>query len=146
MKVPNPTVGTVPCPLGEAHTCEVHRFRQTAATDARRRKAGKFYLRCAVHGRIGFDCDPWIQEWVLERITWSDESARLAVVDDGGAKLRQAIAAAQAPSKSSSPRSPPSSSAAARPAARPASTSTGKQTATQTQTTPAAKRPWWEDL
>lgn len=127
----------------------MRKFQPRHATDAGRRKAGKFYFDCPTHGRFGFDGNAAMQEHVLEHITWSDESARAAAGADMkySASSPSVVPASSPPSAS---RSPPSSSAAAKPvtrppAAKPAGTSSGKQTATQT---PPAKKPWLseEDL
>jgi hypothetical protein len=51
----NPSVGTVQCPIkGCEVACSVHRFRaRTNASNSR--FAGRFYLVCEHHGRIGGD-------------------------------------------------------------------------------------------
>ncbi len=73
---PNPAAGTVPCPIpGCSCTAEVRQFAQRAQTDAGKRKAGKFYIDCPEHGRLGFDGAKWIQEHVLEKITWAKDAA-----------------------------------------------------------------------
>lgn len=146
MKAPNPTVGTVPCPIGGCtETCTVRKFRHRAVTDAGRRNAGKFYIDCTVHGRMGFDGKAAIQEHVLEHIAWSEgqepitpKAPARADVGAGSRGTEAAPRSLPAPVKKAAPSGGATSSGM----------SSGKQTPTQTQTAPAApkKRPWWENL
>lgn len=140
MRKPNPSIGTAPCPVsGCSAACTVHKFERRAASDDRQRKAGKLYLRCPAHGRIGFDGDAWVQEWVLERITWAEGEQPITP---------KAAAPADASSGSRGTEAAPRSLPAGvkKPAPSGAAKSSGTSTGKQTQTAPAAKRPWWEDL
>ena len=139
MKGPNPVIGTVPCPIaGCTQVCSVRKFRPRHATEAGRRKAGKFYFDCPTDGRFGFDGAAAMQEYVLERIVWAEGSAPREIPAKAVPPPAQGAAATRTEGRA----------AAAAPAARPApaakagSTSPGKQTSTQTP----AKRAWWENL
>ncbi len=64
---PNPTIGTVPCPIPKcARSCDVRKFAPRHTRDTGKRRAGKMYFDCPDHGRFGFDARPALQEYILE--------------------------------------------------------------------------------
>lgn len=66
----NPSIGTAPCPIAECgQVCQVKKFAHRATKDLQRRFAGRLYLDCPDHGRIGADGRPGMQEYILTRGT-----------------------------------------------------------------------------
>jgi hypothetical protein len=103
---PNPSIGTCPCPMRDCkRTAEVKKFQHKAVTDGRRRKAGKLYLDCPDHGRVGFDGREAMQEWILEN----------AAIEG----LERAPASSSTPASSSSTPSAPKPAPASTPPAKP---------------------------
>lgn len=136
MKARNQPVGTCPCPIDPAHTCDVYQFASRAKTDTARRKGGKFYIDCrGGHGRLGFDGSSWVQEHVLDHITWSKD------------RPTDTSATQQAPAQEAGGVRKPVNGAPGRkaPSGRAAASSAGKHTDSQTQTRPQ-ERHWWDDL
>ncbi len=87
----NDQKGTVPCPVPACgETCRVYQFADRSSAPQHRRKAGKFYIDCAEHGRLGFDGSAWIQEHVLAHITWSNDEAKKAASAPAPAASAQA--------------------------------------------------------
>lgn len=144
MKSRNSPVGTCPCPIDAAHVCDVFQFAARAKTDTARRKAGKFYLDCrSGHGRLGFDGSAWIQEHVLETITWhKDLNADPPPSQTSSSAGRPATTAQSSAEPSAPPSAAPSRSSEQSAPAKGAPASQSKQTQTNTP----AKRPWWEDI
>lgn len=71
-------IGSCPCPVsGCAKRAAVKRFECRATSDAQRRHAGKLYLVCPDHGRLGVDGRSAMQEYILNHqgTTWTSEPA-----------------------------------------------------------------------
>lgn len=67
-KPANEPIGEVACPFdGCKRQAKIKRFADNASSDTRRRKAGKVYCDCEVHGRFGFDGAAETQEYILNR-------------------------------------------------------------------------------
>jgi hypothetical protein len=67
---PNPSIGTCPCPhRGCSEVGQVKKFAHRSTTDQGRRNAGKLYMDCPTHGRIGFDGKQGTQDYILEHAT-----------------------------------------------------------------------------
>ena len=79
MKRPkNEAIGECPCPVaGCTLTASVHKFR-ARQNELQRRLAGKLYLCCAVHGRLGADGAAEMQEIILRGATIWDRPGERA--------------------------------------------------------------------
>lgn len=65
-KVKNSAIGTCPCPVKNCEaTCEVKKFQHRSTRDTGVRYAGKLYLICPEHGRLGMDGLKAMQEFIL---------------------------------------------------------------------------------
>lgn len=72
----NQPIGSVTCPIKDCNEkCDVFRYRERGAEPrsiANRRFAGKLYVRCARHGRIGGDpSDDATQDYILNNAKFS---------------------------------------------------------------------------
>lgn len=74
---PNPAIGDCPCPVtGCGLRAEVKKFERRAALDTGTRMAGRLYLICPTHGRLGADGREAMQDFILENATiWDDRHA-----------------------------------------------------------------------
>lgn len=71
----NDTIGRVRCPMsGCTELADVRKFAPRHARDTGRRLAGKLYLDCKRHGRLGVDGR--MNEWILENAELSAEAAQ----------------------------------------------------------------------
>ena len=115
MSGPNPAIGSVPCPVaGCGEACEIKKFRHTATRDTGKRLAGRLYIDCPTHGRLGFDGRQAMQDYILEKGTIWGEHER-APASEPAAKPAPAPIAAPAPSAKPQPQ----------PAAKPAPKKSG---------------------
>ena len=71
----NNPIGECPCPFsGCAHKARVMKFQMRALTDTKKRFAGKLFLVCPEHGRLGLDGKIAFQNYVLEHAKiWGNE-------------------------------------------------------------------------
>lgn len=61
----NPTIGSCPCPMKDcAERGDVRKFAPRHTRDTGRRLAGKLYMDCPKHGRLG--SDGRLSDWILE--------------------------------------------------------------------------------
>jgi hypothetical protein len=87
---------------------DVLKFNERAKSDAQRRFAGKLYLRCVDHGRIGGDGRKAIQEYILdnEATTWRSGSKPAGGEPAPGVEPAAVKPAAPAPAVSPKPAEP----------------------------------------
>lgn len=63
----NPAIGTCPCPVPKCgEPCEVRKFQNRSTRDTGHRFAGRLYLICPKHGRLGMDAKDAMQDYILE--------------------------------------------------------------------------------
>ncbi len=142
----NEPVGSCPCPVDPAHRAAVHQFATRAKSDEARRKAGKFYLTCPEHGKLGLDASAWIQEHVLASITWAkdDPASQGAPASDRAAHGPDSQAKA-APAASVAPSLPPAGAIAPTPAPAPPPERPRPLPAVPAPAKPKpSNKPWWQ--
>jgi hypothetical protein len=116
----NSPIGEVECPhKGCTKTCPVFKFRPR--TEGHKSVfSNKHYAECPVHGRIGSDGSPVINEYILEHGTIWGANRPAGAPEPGPEK----------PAKNPAPRPAPARNA---PEPKP-------------QNKPAPGRPWWQPL
>lgn len=109
----NPTIGTCPCPVPKcSYVCEVRKFLNRSTRDTGHRFAGKLYLICPAHGRLGMDARQGMQDYILDN---AKINAAAELPPDP----------APAPVVPTTPAAIPAQTAAAAPAAKPGKPSSG---------------------
>lgn len=69
----NQPIGSCPCPVSKcAESAQVFRFRTMHTRDTQRRYAGKLYLICPQHGRLGMDGQKAMQDFILDNARMFD--------------------------------------------------------------------------
>lgn len=67
MTANNEPIGTCPCPIPKCdESCAVKRFQARHTKDTGKRYAGKLYLICKLHGRLGMDGAQGMQDYIID--------------------------------------------------------------------------------
>lgn len=115
----NPPIGTCPCPIPKcSETCEVRRFKSGHTKDTQRRYAGKWYLVCPAHGRLGMDGRQAFQDWIADNAHMHNAEELRAAAEPAAATPAPAKPAAT-PAPAAAPAAPASSSSAPKQPATP---------------------------
>lgn len=109
MKKRNQAIGECPCPTRDCvETAAVFKFAGTQEA-GKTRFAGKLYLRCPTHGRLGADGAAGMQEFILENAKIWDEgnkAARASAPEKAAPSLVQSRSAPQPTPQPSPPPAP----------------------------------------